>query len=420
LGVIFLILHYIDNKKEKVAINAIINKNKAIYSADEYVKKKEIELLSKEECSKKELGKIKNEIIELDAIKKFLNDEINQLTNNIFIETVNVNEYIYITSEECKSKLEILKIKADALIEADKAIKILHNSSQGKSFENNKKQLLRCFNSECQNIFEHLSVKNASNQKTKIRKSFQTLNNIFSTDGVAISESFLEIKFQEFDLIYAYQLKREQEKEQEKAIREQMVEEEKVRREIEKEKQKIDKEESQFKSEIQKLILYMNKSTDEIQSKLYVDKIHELEEKLKLLEKDKENVLQREQNTRAGYVYIISNIGSFGENIFKIGMTRRLEPIDRIKELGDASVPFEFDVHALIFSEDAPTLEKILHQTFKENQVNLVNSRKEFYNIDLNKIKEVVLKNHNNTANFTMIPKAEDYRESLKLRSEIA
>ncbi|HAP8143657.1 TPA: GIY-YIG nuclease family protein, partial [Enterococcus faecium] len=152
-----------------------------------------------------------------------------------------------------------------------------------------------------------------------------------------------------------------EEKEQQKAIKEQMIEEEKVRREIDREKKRIDKEQRQFNSEISKLIAYMQKANADVEKELYANKIQELEEKLKELEVIRENVLQRELNTRAGYVYVISNIGSFGEDIYKIGMTRRLEPMDRIKELSSASVPFEFDVHAMIFSEDAPSLETKLH-----------------------------------------------------------
>lgn len=180
-----------------------------------------------------------------------------------------------------------------------------------------------------------------------------------------------------------------------------MLEEEKVRREIEREKLKLEKEETQFRNEISKLMGYLQKASD-IEKQLYVDKIKELEEKLKVLEKDKEAVLQREQNTRAGFVYVISNIGSFGENVYKIGMTRRLEPMDRVKELGDASVPFAFDVHTMIFSDDAPKLENILHETFRKYQVNKVNNRKEFFKISLDKIEKVVKENHNATVQFTM------------------
>src|SRR5699024_8637380 len=135
---------------------------------------------------------------------------------------------------------------------------------------------------------------------------------------------------------------KEQEKEQQKAIKEQMIEEEKVRREIEKQKAKIEKDQTQCTNEINKLMSYMQKSSNDIEKQLYIDKIRELEDKLKDLEKDKATVLEREANARAGFVYVISNVGSFGENIYKIGMTRRLEPMDRIKELSSASVPFEF------------------------------------------------------------------------------
>jgi len=154
---------------------------------------------------------------------------------------------------------------------------------------------------------------------------------------------------------------------------------------------------------------YMQKAKDDIKRKLYLDKIAELERKLKALEADKENVLQREQNTRAGFVYIISNIGSFGERVFKIGMTRRLEPMDRIAELSSASVPFPFDVHALIFSEDAPGLEAILQQHFSAERVNKVNPHKEFFRVDLDAIKDIVLKNHNATVKFVDIPDTTEY-----------
>ena len=129
-----------------------------------------------------------------------------------------------------------------------------------------------------------------------------------------------------------------------------------------------------------------------------------------------EDLDYREANHKAGYVYIISNIGSFGENIFKIGMTRRLDPNDRIAELSGASVPFKFDVHAMIFSNDAPKLEAALHNHFSDKKVNLINGRKEFFNVSLDEIKEVVKNNHDQTVVFSNIPEAEQYRESLMIK----
>ena len=167
--------------------------------------------------------------------------------------------------------------------------------------------------------------------------------------------------------------------------------------------------------EVKKLLAYMQKSSSDVEKQLYVDKIRELEAKLKQLEEEKNTVLEREANARAGYVYVISNIGSFGEDIYKIGMTRRLEPMDRIKELSSASVPFSFDVHAMIFSDNAPELENILHKHFEKNSVNRVNLKKEFFHISLDEIEKVVKENFNNTVTFTRVPVAEEYRQTLNI-----
>ena len=118
--------------------------------------------------------------------------------------------------------------------------------------------------------------------------------------------------------------------------------------------------------------------------------------------------------TKAGHVYIISNVGSFGENIFKIGMTRRLEPMDRVRELGDASVPFAFDVHGMIYSENAPALENLLHRKFNDLRVNKVNSRKEFFRVKLSDIEKFA-QEENLELHLTMKAMAQEYRESLAL-----
>lgn len=138
------------------------------------------------------------------------------------------------------------------------------------------------------------------------------------------------------------------------------------------------------------------------------------------LQSDLANVAQREQQARAGYVYIISNIGSFGENVYKIGMTRRLDPQDRVDELGDASVPFRFDVHAFIFSEDAVTLENALHNAFASRRVNLVNLRREFFHVTLDEIEACVKQNFSETVEFTRTATAQEYRESETIRAEQA
>lgn len=364
--------------------------------------------------SKDELYKLKDEISKLKNEKSNLIFELNTLKNEILTSTVKTDEYENISSQEIKNKLQMIQLAQEDIIKSNNAVSTNHLFPV-KILEAHKKQILRCFNWESKYIIESVTTKNIDATRNKLQKSYITLNNIFAIDDVKITSKYFETKLNELTIIYEYMKKIEEEKEQQKAIREQLLEEEKLRQEIEREKLRIEKEEYQFKNEVDKLMKYLSSSKNDIEKQLYIDKIKELEDKLKMLEKDKGNVLQREQNTRAGFVYIISNIGSFGENVYKIGMTRRLEPLDRIKELGDASVPFQFDVHALIFSEDAPTLENILHQTFKENQLNKINTRKEFFKIDLDKIKEVVMKNYNATVKFIDYPEAYEYRESQKL-----
>lgn len=346
--------------------------------------------------------------------------DLEKLESDITIISYNFSDYDGITSEECKNKIALLKIDEQSLLKDEEAVICTVAPEKGtkRLYTNNIRQIMRCFNTECDNILLNITVKNIDTLRSKMQKSFETLNKIFDVDNVKLSPKLLDIKLQELNLAYTAELKKEAEKEEQKAIKAQMIEEEKVRREIEREKAKIDKEEHQFRNEISKLMKYLQNASD-IEKQLYIDKINELEDKLKLLEKDKADVLQREQNTRAGYVYIISNIGSFGENIYKIGMTRRLEPMDRVKELGDASVPFEFDVHAMIFSEDAPKLENTLHETFKSNQVNKVNPRKEFYDVSLEDIEKVVKENYNATVEFTKIAKADQYRESLRIADKL-
>lgn len=431
-GIILLIFHYINNYKRNIKYGKFDEIEKKIEELNISLKKKteetdkkinELTELSKKKISDNEssISKLLQDIEKLRSEKNILEREINDLNKTLTIEYGNDNDYSNISSQEIKNKLNMLKLEQDNLIKNDSAILVTTSidSKNKKIIDSNVKQLLRSFNTECNTIINNLTIKNIDSSRNKFEKTYTALNKLYELDYVQISKQFYELKLNELTLNYYYIEQLENEKEQQKAIKEQLLEEEKLRKEIEREKQRIEKEETQFKNEVSKLMGYLNKSNNYIEKQLYVDKIKELEEKLKLLEKDKANVLEREQNTRAGFVYIISNIGSFGENIYKIGMTRRLEPMDRIKELGDASVPFQFDVHALIFSDDAPALENILHQTFKENQVNKINPKKEFYNIDLEKIKEVVKNNYNNTVDFTDYAEAYEYRETLKLKETI-
>ena len=416
LAILFIILFIQENKKTKKLTATNQELSQEIANNKEAINKLNIEIeeykalgdkAQRNEALANEKRQLEKEKVRIEKEIVYLEKELLLASSAVFSPDDNI------TSEEYKNQLSILRINYKELVKSDKALHIASQDSK-KVINNNAKQILRCFNAECSNILCSISAQNVDTLRNKIAKTFETLNKIFETDGISLTKEVLEIRLEELRLIHAYELKKEQEREEQKAIREQMLEEEKVRREIEREKARIEKEEHQFKNEISKLMKYMQKAS-EIEKQLYIDKIKELEAKVSLLEKDKENVLEREQNTRAGFVYVISNIGSFGEDIYKIGMTRRLEPLDRVKELGDASVPFEFDVHAMIFSENAPDLETTLHRTFRKYEVNKVNSRKEFFRVPLDEIEAVVKESHNATVTFTKIAEAIQYRESLAL-----
>lgn len=355
-----------------------------------------------------------NKLAELTSKIKDAESEISSIESSTITSHYDFSDYDALSSEDCKNKLALLKNKEKDYIKSNAAV-IIKSTATKKIVNNNIKQLLRCFNCECDNVLLNLSVKNVDSSRNKITKSFETLNKIFETDGVTLNSELLSLKLEELNLVYMQEKKKEEEKEIQKAIKEQMLEEQKVLREIEKQKKQIEKDESQFRGEMSRLMKYMQNTDNDIEKQLYIDKIKELEDKLKELETEKADVTLREQNAKAGFVYIISNIGSFGEDIYKIGMTRRLEPMDRINELSSASVPFAFDVHAMIFSNDAPSLESQLHQHFRANSVNKVNYRKEFFKVSIDEIESFVKENHNELVEFTKVPLAKEYRESIAI-----
>ena len=175
----------------------------------------------------------------------------------------------------------------------------------------------------------------------------------------------------------------------------------------------MEKEQTHYQTAFERLKLQIEQNPNNAD---LLKKKEQLEEHLADINKALTDIDYRQANMRAGYVYIISNIGAFGENVYKIGMTRRLDPQDRVDELGDASVPFNFDVHAMIFSDDAPALENALHKAFESRKLNMVNQRREFFNVTLDEIKEVVRKNFDKTVEFVDTPNAEQYRVSLKMK----
>lgn len=224
----------------------------------------------------------------------------------------------------------------------------------------------------------------------------------------------LDYYFQEAVKIeYEYYVQKERAKEEQRAIREQMRQEAEERRELERQQKQIEKEESKYHDQISQLTEQMQQSADDEKNALLQARIEELQKQLAAVAEQKDKIVEL-QNGKAGNVYVISNIGSFGEGVFKIGMTRRLEPMERVNELGSASVPFPFDVHSMIFSDDAVSLETKLHHILNDQRVNKVNLRKEFFRVSLDDLEKLVGEIAP-TADFKRTALAEQYRQSLSI-----
>jgi predicted nucleic acid-binding Zn-ribbon protein len=214
---------------------------------------------------------------------------------------------------------------------------------------------------------------------------------------------------------YEYYIQRERAREEQRAIKEQMRQEAEERKRLEQEQKKMESEEKKYRTEMERLAAQLAQTppADESAVQALNARILELQRQLDCVAEKKEDIL-RLQNGKAGTVYIISNVGSFGDRVFKVGMTRRLEPQERVNELGDASVPFPFDVHSFIFSEDAVSLECALHKELNDRRVNKVNLRKEFFSVPIEDLQALV-ERLDPTAPFRMTTLAEQYYQSLSI-----
>ncbi|MFZ4169063.1 DUF4041 domain-containing protein [Enterobacter ludwigii] len=281
----------------------------------------------------------------------------------------------------------------------------------------------RAFNGECDAAIANTTFKNVTNMESRIYKAFDVLNKLNEVNTIHINPAYRDLKLEELQLTFEYRAKKQQEKEEQREIRAQMAEERKAQAEIERAIRDAEDEERRAQKALDKarkeMAEKLAKMTEEQASK-YQEKIDALQDALTEAEQKGQKALSMAQQTRRGHVYVISNIGSFGEDVFKIGMTRRLDPQDRIDELGSASVPFQFDVHAMIHSDDAPSMENTLHQYFSDKRTNLVNRRKEFFNVTLEEIKDAVFKAAGDDVDFIETAAAQHFHETKAIRKQLA
>ncbi|HAS0729455.1 DUF4041 domain-containing protein [Enterobacter hormaechei] len=335
------------------------------------------------------------------------------------------------TSEEFKEALKDNRNEQKALLRLKNQAGAIwcgtdwrvHNSrAEGKKMTTRAINLTaRAFNGECDAPIANCTFKNWSVMHDRIQAAFNKINALNEVNDVHISREYLRLKLKELDLVHSYKMKKQSEKEEQREIRAQMAEERKAQQEIERAIREAEAEEVRAQKALDKARKEMESKLAQLtteQAEKYQSKIDELRDALTEAELKGQKALSMAQQTKRGHVYIISNVGSFGEDVFKIGMTRRLDPQDRVDELGSASVPFLFDVHAMIHSEDAPALENALHQHFDAKRTNLVNRRKEFFNVSLKEIKSAVYELAGNDVDFIETVVAQHYYETLALRNK--
>lgn len=386
-----------------------------------------------EEENKKLLKNIETQKNKLKKSKEILNSIQHCITEFLEYSPILSNIKTKITNEELSSD--------DLVPTVILPLHSMDSKTLKTAFRNNEKQInallkeynnryttksnktiydLMCIalNAELQNILYNLKYEKLENAISQIKTVTQKYYHISSDGNKQIAPTILKFIGQlEYFYIeavkieYNYYVKREQAKQEQLALKQQMKEEAEERRLLELEKKKVLNEENKYNNEIERIKLLQENSKDNEEIEKLKQQLLKLEEQLAEVVLKKEEISSL-QNGKAGYVYVISNKGSFGENMFKIGMTRRLDPQDRINELGNASVPFKFDVHSFIFSENAVGLETQLHQKLNDKRVNKVNIRKEFFYSTVDEL-EILVQEIDETAEFTKTMMAEEYNQSI-------
>ena len=349
---------------------------------------------------RQELSNLKTSLIETEEIAILQEVGIYQYTT-ILESSVGYAEKI----KEIEAEIKKRNLADGGAIKAANEWIVNGSASEGrKVIKEFSKLMLRAYNGEVDDAIRTLKpykMQAAIDRVDKVEKSIEKLG---KTMSITIDDVYHQLRISEIKLTADYLEKKEEEKEKQKEEKLRLKEEEKAQKEFEREKEKLNKELMHHQSILQKANESGNAKVIE-------------EENLKIVEIQNgiNGVEERSANIRTGYVYVISNIGSFGEEVMKIGLTRRLDPEERIQELSDASVPFKFDIHALIFHTDAVSLEKQLHQELEKLRVNKVNLRKEFFKVTPSTVKELLTKlSTENILTFNEKAEAPEWRISTK------
>ncbi|MGO6943186.1 DUF4041 domain-containing protein [Rhizobium johnstonii] len=323
----------------------------------------------------------------------------------------------YSDSEEYKQNIEVVRAAQKQMVSLKTAVvcptawTVDGSTAKGQTMTNrNIKLTLRAFNNECDAAIANTRWSNVNAMEKRMGNALIQINKLNESNRVFITEEYVKLKFQELFLTHEYREKLKAEREERAELARAQKEEQKLIRDME----RAEEDEARYQRLLDKAITEAERAVG--------PKLEAFNAQIEMLERDLaeahakvERAQAMAEKTRSGYVYIISNVGSFGGDVVKIGLTRRLDPADRIRELGDASVPFVFDTHAIIYSDNAPTLERALHTEFEPVRVNAQNYRKEFFKATLDQVEEAV-KRLAPDAPFFKDVEAQDYRETLAKR----
>jgi len=344
---------------------------------------------------------------------------IAQTDEAVLLQEVGIYQYRHPLSDavayadalkDIEQKIKAMTLKDGGAVLASSEWTVNGSAKEGKAMVREySKLMLRAFNAEAESLIRWLKPYKLNAAIDRLKKSADTIERLGNTMKIQISDAYFRLRARELELTADFLQKQAEQKEIERLEREKLREEQKAQREIEAERDRLAKERQHHENALQMSIEKGDAAT-----------AMRLREQLADVDKAIENMDYRAANIRAGYVYLISNIGSFGEKMVKLGLTRRLNPMERIRELSDASVPFNFDVHALFFSKDAVGIETEMHQRLSNFRVNLVNKRREFFHANPAEVKAHLGELAGELLEFQEEPEALEYRQTLRVRGSDA
>ena len=419
LPIVFLILWVRARKRAKIYMKAVENHEQKIeefnikYSPIISIESKLDQLRSSVDQVQKEIDEIRTQYAEKRSILRKLEQQVAIYDERISFAELGVYEphFDFGDSETYKECIRAVRERQKAMVSSREATicptdwTIDGSRSKGQTMINRQTRLtMRAFNNECEAAIANTRWNNVVAMEKRILNAARQINSANASTNLAIHENYVALKLDELHLAHEYRERLKIEKDE----RAELVRAEREQKKLIAEADAAEREEKKFSELLSRARSHVGVDQN---------RIMELEEKLTAAQATSKRARAMAQMTRSGYVYIISNIGSFGQDVVKIGLTRRLDPDDRVRELGDASVPFRFDIHAMIYSEDAPDLEAALHKEFSDRRVNASNLRKEFFRVTLDEV-EAAVQTLSPNASFFKDREAQEWHETLALRKQ--